>query len=518
MIEKLFLFAQKLRSKMHRSRWHAIHPARLWGVGRSLQTSPLQIPLAQVKALALAVLLILTACTPPPPPVPKVVAQVAVGGSGSGTITSDTGEVNCATVCSASVTKDAPLNFTATADTGSTFVGWGGACLGTSCPLTPSSNVTIIAYFRRNTKMVATGGYHSCVLRPTGAVLCWGRNSDGQIGNGTVTPTAFVSPVTGLTNAVQIAAGGYHTCALLVGGMVQCWGNNNEGQLGTGNKINTSAPVFVSGISDAVAITTGAFHSCARRANWLVMCWGLNADGQFGDDTTNSSSTPQLVRIDALSISAGGFHTCFMLPNSSVKCRGRNADGQLGLGAPASGNMVKKSDGTELIVKSIAGAIGVGQFGAALLGGYHTCAIGIDTDLYCWGNNNEKQTSSGASDSAPIPFATAQQNLAHGAYLMVAAGAYHTCALRYDGIYCQGHYGDGELGDGTFNHRTAGPLIGTAGAFHLAAGGFHTCAVLNTTPTGTVACWGNNGDGQVTGRPTSTNFGSPTIIPAPFSP
>src|SRR5262245_3997987 len=107
----------------------------------------------------------------------------------------------------------------------------GGACTGTavSCTITFDAEKTIIAYFRRTTKMVAAGGYHSCVLRPAGDVVCWGRNTDGQIGNGTSPATSDVTSVVRLTTAVQIATGGYHTCALLVGGRVQCWGNNKEG-------------------------------------------------------------------------------------------------------------------------------------------------------------------------------------------------------------------------------------------------------------------------------------------------
>jgi alpha-tubulin suppressor-like RCC1 family protein len=209
-----------------------------------------------------------------------------------------------------------------------------------------------------------------------------------------------------------------------------------------------------------------------------------------------------------------------MLTNSNLVCWGRNTDGQLGGGmAPSQPKVaVKVENGTNLTAQSIAGAIGVGQLGSALLGGYHTCAVGTDSELYCWGNNNEFQTSAYGRSFGDPSFAHLAGRR-RGGYLMVAAGAYHTCSLRMDGIYCQGHNGDGELGNGTFlspgtNHQ---PLVGTAGAYHLAVGGFHSCAVLNSTAAGRVACWGNNGDGQVTGI-AGNNVSSPSSIFTPFEP
>jgi alpha-tubulin suppressor-like RCC1 family protein len=78
----------------------------------------------------------------------------------------------------------------------------------------------VIAYFRLNQKMVSAGAYHTCDLRPAGDMMCWGRNDDGQLGNGNDTLT--IGAPLGITNAVAIAAGGLHTCALIVGGTVQC--------------------------------------------------------------------------------------------------------------------------------------------------------------------------------------------------------------------------------------------------------------------------------------------------------
>jgi alpha-tubulin suppressor-like RCC1 family protein len=76
---------------------------------------------------------------------------------------------------------------------------------------------------------------------------CWGYNNDGELGNGTTTPSSTPVPVSGVTDATAIAAGAGHTCALLSTGRINCWGFNPYGQLGNGTTANSSTPVPVAG-------------------------------------------------------------------------------------------------------------------------------------------------------------------------------------------------------------------------------------------------------------------------------
>jgi alpha-tubulin suppressor-like RCC1 family protein len=131
------------------------------------------------------------------------------------------------------------------------------------------------------------GARHSCAVLEDGTLRCWGRNSDGQVGNGETdfevsTPTR----VSGLENVTDVAGGAAHTCALLRDGTVRCWGNNEDGQLGDGSTEQSSEPVRVHGVEAAVGIDAAYNGSCAWTASGRVQCWGFHNYGVEGSSTT----------------------------------------------------------------------------------------------------------------------------------------------------------------------------------------------------------------------------------------
>ena len=127
---------------------------------------------------------------------------------------------------------------------------WGSNYLGelgdgtTTRRLTPSA----VSGLASGVAAIAAGGEaHGCALTTAGGVKCWGYNGYGQLGDGTTADRRSPVDVSGLEGGVEaIAAGGYgHTCALTTAGEVKCWGRNSSGQLGDGTSTERRTPVAV---------------------------------------------------------------------------------------------------------------------------------------------------------------------------------------------------------------------------------------------------------------------------------
>ncbi|MBC7171739.1 MAG: hypothetical protein H5U40_04900, partial [Polyangiaceae bacterium] len=184
---------------------------------------------------------------------------------------------------------------------------------------------------------IAAGNEHSCALRATGEVACWGSNAQGQLGDGLggegvyeTTPVA----VAGVTDAVALDAGGFHTCALRATGGVVCWGAGSQGRLGNGGAANALEPVAVTGLEDAKAIALGSTHACAIREGGALVCWGLNDRGQLGSEAGEVATVPAPVEglEGVVGVVAGLAHTCALGATGEPFCWGRGDFGQLGYG------------------------------------------------------------------------------------------------------------------------------------------------------------------------------------------
>ena len=185
---------------------------------------------------------------------------------------------------------------------------------------------------------MAAGDWHTCAVTATGGVRCWGENLVGQLGDGgcCIDRTAPVN-VSGLSSGiVEVATGAVHTCAVTTAGGVKCWGRNTYGQLGDGTTTNHFTPGNVVGLNaGVVSVLMGNGHSCAVTATGGVTCWGRNNYGQLGDGTTTNQPLPVDVKglaSDVAAVGGGSTHTCALTAAGYVNCWGRNSDGQLGDG------------------------------------------------------------------------------------------------------------------------------------------------------------------------------------------
>ncbi len=334
---------------------------------------------------------------------------------------------------------------------------------------------------------IVGGRYHTCLITPSRAAQCWGRNSDGQLGDGTQLPHSQPVNVAGLASGVMaLALGAEHTCALTQNGTLKCWGSNQVGQLGDGTRIEKVTPTDVLGlVGNVAAIVAGDSHSCALTQPGSVACWGANNAGQLGDGTTTAASFPVSVvglSSDVIALTAGAEHTCALLQSGGIKCWGGNLSGQLG-------------DGSQINRLIPVDVIGLGSSGMALdAGSAHTCALLSDGKLQCWGANNDAQLGDGSRMMQLQPVTV---NGLPGPVTLAAAGVSHTCALLADKqVVCWGGNEYSQLGDGTAEDRTAPRTVsGLANnVLSLSAGGYHSCVLVTGNRP---LCWGRDSDGQL---------------------
>jgi alpha-tubulin suppressor-like RCC1 family protein len=318
-------------------------------------------------------------------------------------------------------------------------------------------------------RALGAGFEDSCALTTGGADVCWGYNSSGQLGNGTITASNVPVTVSGLgSGVVAIAVGGEggsdHSCAAAkTGGAVECWG---VGPLGDGTTNNAKLPVNVAGLpTDVAAVSAGSDgHSCALTSAGAVWCWGINQSGQLGDGTTRSKLAAAPVSglgSGAAAIASGTSFSCALTNAGAVVCWGDNFVGELGDGTTSGPG---RCLGGARPCSTVPGAVSGLPSGVVAIAakGYHACALTNAGAVWCWGRNTSGELGNGTLGSkcgngndrcSDVPVAVS--GLSSGV-VGIAAGVYDTCArLDTGGVDCWGDNANGELGDGT----TTGPRL-----------------------------------------------------------
>jgi hypothetical protein len=276
---------------------------------------------------------------------------------------------------------------------------------------------------------VVAGQNHSCGVRPSGSIACWGDDSAGEAsppaaGVQTVAAQFDLScnllasgeidcfggdgyslePASG--QFTDLALGYYNACGVRTSGEVDCWGDDVFGE--------SSPP-----LGAFTSVSTMLHHSCGVRVNGEVACWGAD---EFGESSPPPGTFSQ--------VAVGTDHSCALSTTGAIECWGA---------APAS------QAPTGMFVQV---AAGVG----------HSCAVRVSSEVVCWGYN----------------FSSPPQ----GSFARVATGDGTTCGLRMSGaVECWGYAGSGAL---------ATP---PGGFEQISVGWRHACAVDSRSVT---QCWGKS--------------------------
>lgn len=310
--------------------------------------------------------------------------------------------------------------------------------------------------------------------------------------------------------AIGIDARGDHSCAWFENGTVRCWGLGYKGELGYGTVDRVGCwgtqPYMLGSVpatGHVQHVAMGSEHTCALLDDGQAFCWGSASQGRLGYGNTVDigrtsgvlSGGPIQLGASVTRIHAGSDHSCALLDGDVARCWGEGS--LLGLAA----NQPDIGD-TELPT-AIAPLDAAGVITELTLAQSHICALVQGGAVRCWGVNVYGELGYGFSyDFADLAYVRARTIELSGTAIHIAAGDYHSCALLSGGsVRCWGDNSQGQLGlngvanigdrDRPFDH----PPIDLGGtAVQIEAGASHTCARLST---GGVRCWGSNGSGQL---------------------
>lgn len=391
---------------------------------------------------------------------------------------------------------------------------------------------------------VTAGAFHTCAMRQDGAIWCTGRNELGQLGTGV---RAFTpKPTHVLSGVLSVATNEYLVCAILRNRQTWCWGAfgfwpqsiplfADDMLLGIPYG-QARTPILVDDTRAFENLTAFDSRMCGVASDGVRWCWGGRLDALNKNATaldriddpaesgewipagnelcslrvdqtvwcyawkSPSPSTPKQVLPDSgkwTQVVAGDSHICALNEQRQLWCWGKNSDGQVGV------------VGTEPIaVIDVPMQVGVGlEWRTVDAGRNHTCAIAVDSTLWCWGSNKFGQASLDAGTTRVLlPTRVGVDT----DWASVSGDAHRTCAVKHNGtLWCMGKIFGGAATESAAPLQEVPRPRASSDWASVALGDGHSCAL---TTDDDLFCWGRNDQGQVgDGRAWSVEWRSVTF-------
>ena len=400
---------------------------------------------------------------------------------------------------------------------------------------------------------------HVCVVRDDQRLMCWGQNDAAQSGKppaGDLLQPYLVNigdkESGGPILAKHVALGTNHTCVITAEDVLKCWGAGghklgyeqcaqNEEDPSLIPVVNMGG-VYADGFTPSRSTLTQVFDDryngygpkggstgffSFRVAEWnlpvgtnvAIQSFASNNKGDllygyyeiYYKDGTSSGS---LQTMNGIGKQAGYIEFTIEERTKEVRIRGGGSYSEFFIYAKDSNPNrypFVKIDGNSIWQYDVQASI-VGTVKQIALGAQHTCAIGTDDAVKCWGKGDNGRLGYGNSDQTCVPPITAVVANAG----QVCAGEAYTCVVLLTGnVQCWGQNNKGQLGYGPVPDQTT-PVnvnLGTGRtAKHISCGDAFVCVILDD---GSMKCWGDNTYGQF-GTGSKVNAHSPATTAVTF--
>lgn len=325
---------------------------------------------------------------------------------------------------------------------------------------------------------ISLGATSACAVESAGTILCWGKNTNGQLGNGLTVDSRTPVRVIGITDAIAVSVGGASACAILADSSVSCWGSGANGQFGDGTTNGSLSPKPI-GLSNVKSLSVGTTSSCAVIQDSSVKCWGDNFWGQSGMGSVGGIRTITAVSglSGVASVSVQGGAVCVVLEDGQVKCWGSNK--YLILGTTSLSYSTRP-----LALTNISGVSKIA------LGVKNACAVLRSGLVKCWGDNASGQLGDGTNLNSAYPLVIPDIQNA----LMVSVGGLSACANLADGsVKCWGSNSWGQLGDGTkVASSMPTQVVGLKDSVQVALSPNASGSVCSVSWDAKTNCWGGD--------------------------
>ena len=375
---------------------------------------------------------------------------------------------------------------------------------------------------------VATGLEYGCARRRSGGLVCWGGFPSLRAAGGAPNRP---HPIDGVEGAVQTSAGTFHACAALATGKIVCIGSNREGALGRDPKNRSETPLRLPGVAGVRAVSLNGWGVCAVTQSDTALCWSHDPTLDSAEELKRAGGAVGEV---AARTQAGIAHVtlgvgeiqCLARKEGTVSCSSRD-EGTADV--PGLTDAVEVAAGADFAcARRKAGAVacwglgtlakvpapvpGLADASEVVAFGSRACAVRRSGKVSCWGDNRRGEVGDGPRETIVRPIDV--KGIDDASHVALAS---FSCALRRSGkISCWGPEAPtaqdvapltgatsiairwsrvcAVLPGGTRRCSSSGEVPGLHDAVALYASSGTICA---RTTDGSLACWGDNGHGQL---------------------